>query len=86
MFSEKDLGEVFDFNYLNKSLQNDNDLENHKDLQDCIENSSIKNEIFWFAVNIEIEKLNGYAEGIVTKNFVGLVLKDLALTQCMEFL
>ena len=32
MFSEKDLSEVFDFNYLNKFLQNDNDLENHKDL------------------------------------------------------
>ena len=29
---------------INEFLQNDNDLENHKDFQDLIESSSIKNE------------------------------------------
>ena len=69
MFSEKDLSEVFDFNYLNKLLQNDNDLENHKDFQDCNESSSIKNETILLCSQHRDRKSEWICRGHCDKKF-----------------
>ena len=69
MFSEKDSNEVFNFNYLNEFLQNDNDLENHKDFPDLIESSSIKNETILYCSYHRDRKAEWKCRGHCDKKF-----------------